>query len=144
MDSKRDQDDTILTYMTTGVLLQKLIGSRHFGNITHIIIDEVHERDLESDLLLLVIKKILLDDKEKKQSHVKFVLMSATLNAKKFSKYFPVQTGIAEVEESPVIKIPHHFHHTVDELFLDSILSDNVCFMFLYEKLHLFIVINFL
>jgi ATP-dependent RNA helicase TDRD9 len=127
METKRDKDDTLLTYMTTGVLLQKLIATKTFGQMTHIIIDEVHERDLESDLLLLVIKKILQDDVDGKQRHVKFILMSATLNAKKFSRYFPMRTGQSEVEESPVIKIPHSFRHKVEEQFLDDMLQSNVC-----------------
>ncbi|XP_035715225.1 ATP-dependent RNA helicase TDRD9 isoform X2 [Folsomia candida] len=125
METKRDRNDTLLTYMTTGVLLQKLIATKSFQSLTHIIIDEVHERDLESDLLLLVIKKILQDDVEGKHRHVKFVLMSATLNSKKFSRYFPMRTGESEMEESPVIKIPHSFRHRVDEEFVDNMLASS-------------------
>ena len=96
MEVKRDRKDTMITYMTTGVLLQKLIRTKSLKEWSHIIIDEVHERDLETDFLLLVIKKILLNDaKEGKEKHVKLILMSATLNAKKFSQYF--QIGRAHV-----------------------------------------------
>jgi HrpA-like RNA helicase len=128
MESKKDALDTMITYMTTGVLLQRLISRKNFKDITHIIIDEVHERDLESDLLLLVIKKIMQDDREGKNRHVKLILMSATLNARKFSKYFPTQTGESEVEECPVVKIPHTFRHRVDEVFLEAIIPSNVSF----------------
>lgn len=133
METKRDRNDTLLTYMTTGVLLQKLIATKSFQSLTHIIIDEVHERDLESDLLLLVIKKILQDDVEGKHRHVKFVLMSATLNSKKFSRYFPMRTGESEMEESPVIKIPHSFRHRVDEEFVDNMLASSVSHYFGYN-----------
>lgn len=126
MEAVKDRD-TLITYMTTGVLLQKLISLKSFKEFTHIIIDEVHERDLNSDLLLLVIKKILQDDKDGRERHVKLILMSATLNAKKFSKYFPTQTsGQADIEESPVVKIPHIFRHHIEEMFLDNILQNNV------------------
>lgn len=79
-------EDTRLFYMTTGVLLQLLIGRKSLREWTHIIIDEVHERDLETDLLLLVIKKLMMDT----TNHpVRIVMMSATLNAQKFSFYYP-------------------------------------------------------
>lgn len=50
---------------------------------THIILDEIHERDLLSDFLMIVLKDIL-----KKRPNLKLVLMSATLNAEAFSKYY--------------------------------------------------------
>lgn len=51
--------DTILTYVTTGVLLQKIIKQKNLREYTHIIIDEVHERNQDMDFLLLVIRKFL-------------------------------------------------------------------------------------
>lgn len=45
--------------MTTGVLLQKLIKQKSLNEFTHIIIDEVHERNQEMDFLLLVVRKFL-------------------------------------------------------------------------------------
>ncbi len=86
---KRISEDTRLTYMTTGVLLQLLISRKSLGEWTHIIIDEVHERDLETDLLLLVLKKIMVDTANSK---TKIILMSATLNPEKFQEYFPLWT----------------------------------------------------
>lgn len=49
----------ILTYMTTGVLLQKLISSKSLQQFTHIIIDEVHERNEDLDFLLLIVRRFL-------------------------------------------------------------------------------------
>lgn len=51
--------DTVLHYVTTGVLLQKLIAQKSLNEFTHIIIDEVHERDQHVDFLLLVVRKFL-------------------------------------------------------------------------------------
>lgn len=51
--------NTRLTYCTTGVLLQKLIGAKNMNNFTHVILDEVHERDQEMDFTLLVVRKLL-------------------------------------------------------------------------------------
>lgn len=55
-----DPQTTKILYCTTGILLQKIIKAKSLSEFTHIIIDEVHERTLEMDFLLLVIKKLLM------------------------------------------------------------------------------------
>jgi ATP-dependent RNA helicase DHX29 len=46
--------------MTTGSFLMKLINSTKFLNeITHIIIDEVHEREIDTEILLVLLKILL-------------------------------------------------------------------------------------
>jgi len=123
-DFKREPGETLLTYVTTGVLLQKLIADKTLKEYTHIIIDEVHERDLESDLLLLVIKKILQDDTKGKLRYVKLILMSATLDATKFSKYFTSHRTQYEINDAPIIKIPHAFRHHIEDIYLDQLVLD--------------------
>lgn len=56
---KQVSHDTILNYVTTGVLLQKLIGVKNLNEYTHIIVDEIHERDQEMDFLILLLRKFL-------------------------------------------------------------------------------------
>ncbi|KAL0168450.1 hypothetical protein M9458_036672, partial [Cirrhinus mrigala] len=51
--------------------------------ISHLVLDEIHERSLQSDVLLTIVKDLLTA-----RDDLKVVLMSATLNAEKFSKYF--------------------------------------------------------
>uniref|UniRef100_A0A1A9WJJ3 Probable ATP-dependent RNA helicase spindle-E n=1 Tax=Glossina brevipalpis TaxID=37001 RepID=A0A1A9WJJ3_9MUSC len=77
-------EDTRLMYCTTGVLLQKLIREKSMTHFTHIILDEVHERDQEMDFLLFVVRRLLTTNSK----HVKIVLMSATINSIEFSNYF--------------------------------------------------------
>ncbi|XP_036402780.1 putative ATP-dependent RNA helicase DHX57 [Megalops cyprinoides] len=74
---------TRLLYCTTGVLLRRLEGEADLAGITHVIVDEVHERTEESDFLLLVLKDLMIQ-----RPDLKIVLMSATLNAELFSQYF--------------------------------------------------------
>lgn len=69
-------------YATTGIVMRMLEGSNDLGEITHLVLDEVHERSIESDFLLIVLKKLLARRKD-----LKVVLMSATVDAEKFSKY---------------------------------------------------------
>ena len=52
-------DDTRLLYCTTGILLNRLIANKHMREFTHVILDEVHERDQHSDFCLLIVRKLL-------------------------------------------------------------------------------------
>eukprot|EP00854_Cymbomonas_tetramitiformis_P025218 gene25218-30780_t len=63
---------------------------------THIVIDEIHERDRFADFLLIVLKDVL-----PKYPNLKLVLMSATLNEELFANYFG---------GCPVIRVPGFIH----------------------------------
>lgn len=82
LESKRSKQ-TRLLFCTTGILLRRLIGDPNLAGVSHIFVDEIHERDLDSDFLLIILKDLL-----SKNQHIKLVLMSATLNADLFSHYF--------------------------------------------------------
>ncbi|XP_004523655.1 putative ATP-dependent RNA helicase DHX57 [Ceratitis capitata] len=99
---------TRLTFCTTGILLRRLTADPLLSTVSHIIVDEVHERSEESDFLLMILKDLL------KQRHdLKVILMSATLNAKLFSDYFG---------GAPVLEIPGRTFH-VEQLFLEDVLE---------------------
>ncbi|XP_014877783.1 ATP-dependent RNA helicase Dhx29 [Poecilia latipinna] len=85
-------DWTRLLYCTTGVLLRKLQQDRHLSSLTHIIVDEVHERSVQSDFLLTILKDVVM-----KRSDLHLILMSATVDCDKFSSYF---------NRCPVVSIP--------------------------------------
>nr|XP_026494263.1 probable ATP-dependent RNA helicase spindle-E [Vanessa tameamea] len=84
----RTSTDTRISYVTTGILLQKLVSAKNMNEYTHVILDEVHERGQEMDFLLLVVKKLLYTV----SPAVKVVLMSATFNCKAFADYFLIPT----------------------------------------------------
>ena len=46
----------LLVSSTTGVLLRRLIGDPLLAGTTHVLVDEVHERSLDSDFLLVLLK----------------------------------------------------------------------------------------
>ncbi|PKI85875.1 RNA helicase [Malassezia vespertilionis] len=71
-----------LVYATTGIVL-RMLESNALSNITHVIVDEVHERSIESDFLLIVLKTLLAQ-----RPSLKVILMSATLDAERISEYF--------------------------------------------------------
>ncbi|EMR65215.1 putative pre-mrna-splicing factor atp-dependent rna helicase prp22 protein [Eutypa lata UCREL1] len=84
--------ETRLVYATTGIVMRMLEGSNELREITHLVLDEVHERSIDSDFLLIVLKKLLI-----RRQDLKVILMSATVDAEKFSKY---------LGGAPVLNVP--------------------------------------
>jgi HrpA-like RNA helicase len=75
---------TVLTYCTDGVLLRTLMGGDSvLATVTHILVDEIHERNRFSDFLLIVLRDSLA-----KFRSLRLILMSATVDTPIFAKYF--------------------------------------------------------
>ena len=53
------------------------------SGVSHVIVDEVHERDINTDFLLILLRELL-----NKNLELKIIVMSATVNSEKFSQYF--------------------------------------------------------
>jgi HrpA-like RNA helicase len=64
-----------------GVLLKMLSGGGDLVGITHIVVDEVHERDRNSDFTLILLRDLL-----PRRADLKVVLMSATAQIEHFSR----------------------------------------------------------
>ena len=58
MEAKRSKN-TKLLFCTTGVILRRLQDDRDLRSITHVIVDEVHERQVQTDVLLIALRKLL-------------------------------------------------------------------------------------
>ncbi|XP_044488967.1 DExH-box ATP-dependent RNA helicase DExH7, chloroplastic isoform X2 [Mangifera indica] len=87
LDSARNER-TKLLFCTTGILLRKIAGDRNLTGVTHVIVDEVHERSLLGDFLLIVLKDLLEKQSANGLSKLKVILMSATVDSELFSRYF--------------------------------------------------------
>ena len=74
---------TRILFLTEGLLLRQMQMDTQLKEYDVIILDEVHERHLQSDLLLGLIADIIL-----KRDDLRLVLMSATINMELFTKYF--------------------------------------------------------
>ncbi|KAM1735057.1 hypothetical protein ACFX11_020446 [Malus domestica] len=96
-------DKTKLLFCTTGILLRKFVGDKNLTGVTHVIVDEVHERSLLGDFLLIVLKNLIEKQSALNTPKLKVILMSATVDSNLFSRYFgncPVIT--AEGRTHPV------------------------------------------
>jgi len=113
---------TRLLYVTSGILLRRLQEDPDLLGVGCVIIDEVHERTLDIDFCLLIMKRLLQDNKLR----VKLVIMSATLQANVFVKYFNDIGGTA----SPLPaarRTPNHVHFegrtfSVEPFFMEDAL----------------------
>ncbi|KAG2600990.1 hypothetical protein PVAP13_5KG562300 [Panicum virgatum] len=122
LESKGGKNSSVM-FCTNGVLLRVLIGrgtntskTRNpkkslddaILGISHIIVDEIHERDRFSDFMLTILRDLL-----PVYPHLRLVLMSATIDAVRFSQYF---NGCS------VIQVPG-FTYPVKTYYLEDVLS---------------------
>ena len=101
-------------FVTTGYLTRLLANHpERFDNVTHLIVDEVHERSVDTDILCLLCRRLLETNKT-----IRLVLMSATMASKLYQTYFnvpndPIHVGVRRfpiqeffVEDLPALGLP--------------------------------------
>lgn len=109
-DSKQPERDlNIMTFFTTGMLLKKIQRNPDLKGVSHLIIDEVHERDCTTDFLLILIKRLLTRRKD-----LRVIFMSASMDASLFAKYF---------DNCPIISVAGRCY-PVENLYLEDICHD--------------------
>eukprot|EP00040_Diaphanoeca_grandis_P036290 m.230959 g.230959 ORF g.230959 m.230959 type:complete len:892 (-) comp33591_c2_seq1:1647-4322(-) len=109
--SSRPRDHGSIEFCTTGVMLRQLQADPLLTNISHVLVDEVHERDINTDFLLLLLKDVL----KARPDDFKLILMSATLDAAAFSDYYG---GV------PLVEVPSVTRHPVEEFYLEDLLDE--------------------
>lgn len=98
-----------MLFLTVGVLLRKLQSNPSLKGISHVVVDEVHERDINTDLLLALLRSSLMENPD-----LRVVLMSATGDKQRLAQYFG---------GCPVIEVPG-FMHPVRERYLEDVLTE--------------------
>ncbi|XP_022151382.1 DExH-box ATP-dependent RNA helicase DExH1 isoform X3 [Momordica charantia] len=99
---------TRLLFCTTGVLLRQLVQDPQLTGVSHLLVDEIHERGMNEDFLLIILRNLLTQ-----RPDLRLILMSATINADLFSKYFA---------NAPTLHIPGKTF-PVTEFFLEDVLE---------------------
>ncbi|PVH17352.1 uncharacterized protein CXQ87_000237 [Candidozyma duobushaemuli] len=77
--------NTKVNYLTDGMLIRELMLDDKLSKYSTIVIDEAHERTVLTDLTLGFLKQLIVSGRRK---DLKVIVMSATLNADLFSKFF--------------------------------------------------------
>lgn len=93
---------------TSGGSSEDVVSS--LADVSHVIIDEVHERSLDTDFLLVLLRDVL-----RKRKDLKLILMSATLDAGVFEDYFKSNGKVGRVEISGRT-------YPVEDYYLDDVI----------------------
>ncbi|PNF28423.1 hypothetical protein B7P43_G16197, partial [Cryptotermes secundus] len=95
-----------LLYCSTGILLRRLQSNPGLTGASHVILDEAHERDVNTDVLLVLLRRALALNPK-----LRVIVMSATINAELFQKYF---------DNAPMLHIPG-FTYPVQSFYLEDV-----------------------
>lgn len=99
--------------MTDGVLLRESLTQNDLDKYSCIIMDEAHERALNTDVLMGLLKKVLT-----RRRDLKLIVTSATMNSERFARFFG---GAAEfVIPGRTFPVDLHFSRTPCEDYVDS------------------------
>lgn len=101
--TNRNGKDSKLIFTTTGSLISRMTGNDPLlKDYKCIIIDEAHERSVQTDILLLLLKEAVI-----KRPDLKVIIMSATIDLQVFRNYFPKKIfGFGEVDAGSVLSYP--------------------------------------
>jgi HrpA-like RNA helicase len=107
---------TRILYVTTGILLRRLHSDPDLNGVAVIVVDEVHERDVDTDFALLMLRDLI----HRKRKHpLRLVVMSATIQVDKLVNYF---RRPKPAPAPPLIAIPGALFD-VKEYWLDDALE---------------------
>lgn len=82
-EDKTSRTKTRIKYLTEGILLREMLGDPNLENYSCVIMDEAHERSLNTDILLGLFRQLL-----RRRRDLKLIVTSATMNADRFSQFF--------------------------------------------------------
>lgn len=108
LEKAEPRDYGSILFCTTGILLKYMQSDPALLDYSHIVLDEIHERNTESDFIITLLKQVI-----PKRPNIKIILMSATLNAERFSQYY---------ECCPIIHIPG-FTYPVSSFYLEDVIQ---------------------
>lgn len=91
--------ETRVKVMTDGILIQEMQLDRNLDEYDVLMIDEAHERSLNIDIILGLVKQILT-----RRRDLRVLISSATIDPERFSRYF---------DGAPILTVPHHPHPVV-------------------------------
>ncbi|PRP77620.1 hypothetical protein PROFUN_00481 [Planoprotostelium fungivorum] len=112
LERKAGKNSRII-FATTGIVLRMMEDLEHsdMREMTHLIVDEIHERNLDTDFILIRLKELM-----KKRRDLKVILMSATMDEERVMNY------MRDVAKPSIIRVPGRTF-PVDSFFLEDVVE---------------------
>lgn len=113
--------ETRIKIMTDGILLQEIKADPTLSKYSVIMVDEAHERSLNIDFILGLLKEISQERRD-----LKIIISSATINTKAFSSFFsdsPIISISGKPYEVEVKYIPAILSRDTEDIYFEKILS---------------------
>jgi len=108
---KRRESSTRLVFLTEGMLMRELLSNPELAGISCVVLDEFHERHLQGDLAIAILKKL----QSTARPDLKIVVMSATLEVEALQRYLP-DPAFVEVQGA---RFPIDIRHQTIQASLD-------------------------
>lgn len=109
-----------LLYATSGILLKYIQTNPTLSGVSHIILDEAHERSTDIDMLMVLLRRALNSNQK-----LKLIVMSATVDAGMFQKYF----------DASILEVPG-FTYPVKQNFIEDLYDEGLAINFDSSKTH--------
>ena len=121
---------TKIKFMTDGMMLREAIGDRNLSRYSFIILDEAHERTVQTDILFGIVKQAQQKrNKDGSDNKLKLIVMSATMDPDKFKAYFNARAHYIEGRqfniETYYIKTPNMNYDDYIQLVTAAVLKIN-------------------
>lgn len=122
-DTRLPAQDKSITYCTNGIALNFIRDpDSFFDTFSHVILDEVHERNLDLDLFMLLLKTSIQQRQARGERVPKVTVMSATLDVPLFASYFQNRAEDGTLVPAPHLKV-QGFAFPVTRHYIDGILG---------------------
>lgn len=119
---KRTHEDNLVVFLTEGILPRQMAGDPELRALKAVILDEFHERHLEGDLALALVRRL----QRTRRPDLKLVVMSATLDTERIAAHLdscPVIQAEGRVYPVEVRFAPRHDGRPLDEQVAGAVKS---------------------
>ena len=116
-----DKEKTRIKFMTEGILINELMSDPLLSKYCAIVVDEAHERTVNTDILLSLLKKII-----RKRPDLKLVISSATIDVDVMKEYFNSNQSSDRSKDTSAVIVIEGRTHPVDIFYCEQPIADYV------------------